>query len=184
MVADGKNIYLDLKKLQELVEELDLRMYGLVAVMESVGVPQGGIGGGKSELRDLDTFTSILMNQACQGTVSLDVWSKDENWFVSVDGRIPFSLQPKVARLAELLCAAGSGGKSDVLVGWKSVDDLCADLGISPNYLRTLIGRLRKALAAAGENPYLVQYNAEERAYRLAVRRRPPIAAQPSHPPP
>jgi hypothetical protein len=85
-----------------------------------------------------------------------------------------FCLPAKLARLLELLAAAGSC-EEDGLVAWKPVDKLRTALGdkaagpLSPGALKQLVLRLRRALARRKLPAAWIEWDGQERAYRFAL---------------
>lgn len=95
--------------------------------------------------------------------------------YIRLDGRNEVRLTPMCADLLRF-AAADNGTSGDALVEWKPKGELLWMLAkrsgrpLSAQAFNQLVLRLRKALRAAGENPYFLQVHAKK-GIRFALRR-------------
>ena len=113
--------------------------------------------------------------EAAAGVASLAITRQpDGAGAVSVNGRLPFRLQPKLAAFLAVL-AVPAGRAEDGLVEWHSKAELAAALNkntggtTAPHGVAKLVYGLREAFRDAGENWLLIQTN-RERGVRVALR--------------
>jgi hypothetical protein len=118
----------------------------------------------------------VMRAEADAGASSLQVMRHaDGTGEVSVNGRRPFALPPKLATLLAVLVVPGDEADDDLL-GWHTKSMVAAALNkktggaLSPGAVPKLVYKLRRAFRDAGENWLLIQTN-RERGVRLAVRR-------------
>lgn len=96
---------------------------------------------------------------------------------VGIDGGPEFYLPDALGQLLAVL-ATDTGHSTDDLVGWKTQEEVQAQLWIrtkrtfSRHAVQNLVCRLRKALQASGHNKYLVQTDGKDGCLRFAQRRK------------
>jgi len=110
-----------------------------------------------------------MMREAAAGASSLqimrDAYGRRK---VSVGGRDPFALAPKLATLLAILAAPG-GATHDDRPGWRTTPELATELKVPARSVPKLVYKLRRAFCDARENWQLIETS--EWGYRLAVRR-------------
>jgi hypothetical protein len=118
----------------------------------------------------------LQKEQARHGAISVKLVPKANRYgLVEIDARPGVLLPPFVAALLAVLIA-DSGVKSDLFVGWKSIEAIRSELKASTGHslsnaaIKELVLRLRDLLEEHGENRYLVQ-SKRNLGYRFALRR-------------
>src|SRR5205807_8597435 len=87
---------------------------------------------------------------------------------VSVSGRAPFALAPKLATLLAILAAPG-GATHDDRPGWRTSLELATELKVKQRSVAKLVHKLRRAMYDARENWWLIETS--EWGVRLALQR-------------
>lgn len=104
---------------------------------------------------------------------------------ISIDGRPPFHLPPKLAGLLAILCDSQRPPSADGLVAWRRYADVAALLSKrtgrheSPARLTKAVSKLRHVFSRAGENPLLIESNRRGLVrFRLRIGPAPRYAAE------
>jgi len=118
----------------------------------------------------------VMRAEAAAGATSVDVVrGVDGTCSVSIGGRRPFGVAPKIANLVTVLAVPG-GITHDGLAGWRTHAEVATALNkrtggaLGPRGVPRVVHKLRRAFRDAGENHLLVQTN-RRWGVRLAVRR-------------
>jgi hypothetical protein len=118
----------------------------------------------------------MMQREALAGVTRLEVRVQpDGNARVSINGREPFVLPPKLRVLLDVLSTQGLGTDGH-LIAWRTrseVSDACRKrLGgpLGRHDVTRSLYRLRRAFRDAGENEYLLQRNREHGGLRFALR--------------
>jgi hypothetical protein len=119
---------------------------------------------------------AMWKREAAAGVARLEVHVQPDGMAsVSVNGRPPFLLPPKLRVMLDILSTPGTVA-DDGLVGWQTrtevSDALRKRLGrcLGRDDLTRTMFRLRRAFELARDNPYLVQTNREHSSVRFALR--------------
>jgi hypothetical protein len=118
---------------------------------------------------------AVMRAEAEVGAATLQIKRQaDGSGEVSVNGRRPFRLPPKLSTLLTVLTTP-SQQADDGLMDWRTTGEVATALeeatgdAVSPRAVPKLVYKLRKAFEDAGENAFLIQTN-RARGVRVAVR--------------
>lgn len=161
-------------KCADNVRLLRERLYGTRA--EETVKPGSRLSGRRPRRRRDDDAEGALRTLAKQGVQKV-VIDRDHDGAATIKiGFYPrMKLSPTLTDLLELLCL-DIGASCDQIVAYKSVSQLVPECKkkLSNRHARHAVmqnlSRLRKALSASGNNPYLIQRN-KDGLYRLALQR-------------
>lgn len=175
MASDGTDDRTELERLRRDIRRALRYVDGLGELLERVDVrlDEGTLRRGSHAPR---SESAVLCAESDAGVATLDVESHANGAVaVSVNGRRSFRLPPKLGALLVILAARVTAA-DDGLVGWKSRADVAAKLAehtgrpVDDENLAKTVHKLRKAFERVGENRWLVQTRASDRALRFALR--------------